>query len=368
MTPRTLPLQTLKRRIYLIISSFSLLTSLIGLVIYLQIVEPASHVVVVSILTLSAVYHASAIILLLTRRIALDKVCSPLILMSAVVIFTLLGHALYVGYPSNVAQLTLVGMYVWLPILHLFTFLAADARRALRLSLGLLSFTVVFTLPHALSTIPSSNALDGFSALGNIYLSHGVMITCLYFLASYQNYMHQAEGKATVLKRLAYTDALTGIANRRQIELYISNEILREQRYGRVFSLILIDIDDFKVVNDSYGHDVGDRVLATLADLLQSRTRASDHVGRWGGEEFIIVAPETDLREACALAEHICTYSRNASLLDDHPLTLSLGVASFQADDSVISLIKRADEALYTAKQSGKDRVSSKSKRRKTLF
>ena len=359
---------TLKRRIYLIISSFSLLTSLLGIFIYLSVVEPTPHRIVISILTISAVYHASAITLLLLKRIALDTIRIPLIVMSAVVIFTLLGHALYVDYPSDVAQLTLIGMYIWLPILYLFTFLAAGARHALRLSLGLYSFTVIFTLPHALQTLNADNIFGGFSALGNIYLSHGVLITGLYFLASYQNYLHQAEGKASVLARLAYTDALTSIANRRQMELYISSEILREQRYGRAFSVILIDIDNFKIVNDNYGHDVGDRVLKNLAEALQSRTRASDHVGRWGGEEFVIVTPETDLAEACALAEHICNYIRNAVLLDGYPLTLSLGVASFQIGDSVTSLIKRADEALYEAKKTGKDRVSSKSKKEKTLL
>ena len=285
--PSTLPLQTLKRRVYLIISSFSLVTSLIGIFIYLSVVEPASHVVVISILTVSAVYHGSVIVLLFLKRIALRLIRIPLIAMSAVVIFTLLGHALYVDYPSRVAQISILGMYIWLPILHLFTFLAIDARRALSLSLSIFSFTVVFTLPHAFQTLPTQGVLDGFSALGNIYLSHGVIITSLYFLASYQNYLRQAEGKANVLERLAYTDALTGIANRRQMELYISNEILREQRYGRVFSIILIDIDNFKTVNDSYGHDVGDRVLKSLAEMVQSRTRASDHVGRWGGKNLL---------------------------------------------------------------------------------
>lgn len=368
MTLSTPSLDTLKRRIYLIISSFSLATSLIGMFIYLTVVEPASHTVVINILSISAVYHSSIIVLLLLKRISLDAIRVPLIVMSAVVIFTLLGHALYVDYPSSVAQITILGMYIWLPILHLFSFLALDTRRALRLSLSLLCFTVVFTFPHGLQTMPTLAVLDGFSALGNIYLSHGVIITGLYLLASYQNYLRQAEGKASVLERLAYTDTLTGIANRRQMELYISNEILREQRYGRAFSVILIDIDNFKTVNDSYGHDVGDRVLKNLAETVQSRTRASDHVGRWGGEEFVLIAPETDLNEACALAEHICAYVRDSVLLENHPLTLSLGVASFQADDSVTSLIKRADEALYAAKQSGKNRVSSKSKKERTLF
>lgn len=368
MSPRTPPLFVLRRRIYLIISSFSLLTSVIGIVIYLNIVEPVSHGLVTGILIASASYHGSVIVLILTRRIRLDLVRVPLIVMTAVVIFTLLGHALYVDYPSKVSQLTLSGMYIWLPILHLFTFLALEARRALRLSLGLFGFTLLFTLPHAVQTLPGTDVFDGFSALGNIYLSHAVTITGLYFLATYQSYLRQAEGKADVLKRLAYTDALTGIANRRQMELVISNEVLREQRYGRPFSIILVDIDNFKTVNDNYGHDVGDSVLQDLAETLQSRIRASDHVGRWGGEEFVVVTPETELKEACALAEYICEHVRTVALLKAHPLTLSLGVASFQADDSVTSLVKRADEALYAAKQGGKNQVVSKGKKDKTLY
>lgn len=161
------------------------------------------------------------------------------------------------------------------------------------------------------------------------------------------------------LERLSTTDRLTGLFNRLKLDEALESEIARAPRSGQSFSVILIDIDHFKQVNDQHGHQTGDQVLVDVAELLRKGTRATDYVGRWGGEEFLIVCPHTDVAGACRLAENL----RQA--LQDHrfPIveckTASFGVASYLENDSVSEIVSRADAALYAAKEAGRNRVAA---------
>lgn len=164
------------------------------------------------------------------------------------------------------------------------------------------------------------------------------------------------------MERLSLTDALTGIANRRHIERHLEIEFARAKRYNYPLSAIMLDIDHFKRFNDIHGHLTGDRVLQGLARLLTNIARASDLVGRYGGEEFLIICAYTDLNGALALAERIrraveqtAFESREGEKLH---ITISAGVATFPEDaqDSV-GLIEAADKALYVAKQTGRNKV-----------
>lgn len=157
-------------------------------------------------------------------------------------------------------------------------------------------------------------------------------------------------------------DALTGLLNRQYLEEAIEKECLRSQRLSLPVSLIFIDIDHFKRFNDSYGHDAGDYVLKTVGQLLQNNVRQSDLVGRYGGEELIVLLPNCPLNQAAAIAEGLRS---EVSLFQPHfqdqlldPITISLGVAScpLQAQDAP-SLIKAADKALYEAKRGGRNLV-----------
>lgn len=159
------------------------------------------------------------------------------------------------------------------------------------------------------------------------------------------------------LERLATTDSLTGLRNRRAFDELLGLELTRTQRYGHPLALILFDIDRFKQINDRHGHQTGDRVLVELARVVGSRLRASEVFARWGGEEFILLAPHTDAAQAAHLAEEI----RARVACHDFPavgqVTISLGVTEYAPGDSRDSLLKRADAALYRAKAGGRNRV-----------
>ncbi|MGE4473283.1 MAG: diguanylate cyclase [Sulfuricurvum sp.] len=160
------------------------------------------------------------------------------------------------------------------------------------------------------------------------------------------------------VEELSMTDQLTQIHNR----LYLTNSFVREikraKRYGFIFAVIMIDIDHFKEVNDTYGHDTGDFVLSAVAKILQSTIRETDILGRWGGEEFLILLPHTDIFEAEKLAEKLRQSVEGYSFDTVGRKTCSFGVSVFNLEeDDCKETLKRADKALYSAKNSGRNRV-----------
>ncbi|MFP4251154.1 MAG: sensor domain-containing diguanylate cyclase [Guyparkeria sp.] len=159
------------------------------------------------------------------------------------------------------------------------------------------------------------------------------------------------------LKRLATTDMLTGLINRMHFEKILAHEHERVQRYGHPAALIMIDIDHFKQINDECGHPCGDAVLTRFARLISEHVRATDHVARWGGEEFMLVTPDTDVPAARALAEKLRRLIRETDFPDVQRVTASFGVAALAEDATPAQTVHLADQRLYAAKQQGRDRV-----------
>jgi diguanylate cyclase (GGDEF)-like protein len=159
------------------------------------------------------------------------------------------------------------------------------------------------------------------------------------------------------LEELATTDQLTGAYNRRKFEEIASEEIKRADRYELPLSLIAFDIDFFKRVNDVFGHLNGDMVLRDVTAMVRGDIRESDALVRWGGEEFIVLSPETGLDEAVEQAEKIRRKIAAHRFGEVGSITVSLGVAGYRAGEEIDSLIKRADDALYSAKSNGRNRV-----------
>lgn len=163
------------------------------------------------------------------------------------------------------------------------------------------------------------------------------------------------------LEKLARTDDLTELANRREVHRRLDVEVERARRYGSPLSAVILDLDHFKAVNDRYGHQTGDRVLKRVGRLLRDGVRSADIVGRYGGEEFAIVLPETGTEEAMDLIGRILEGVRELSIEADGEtvgITSSAGVATLlDAEESPSELIRRADAALYRAKEKGRDRV-----------
>lgn len=158
-------------------------------------------------------------------------------------------------------------------------------------------------------------------------------------------------------ERQATTDGLTGVYNRAKFNSLLLSEISRVQRYSHPLSLIMFDIDRFKSINDTFGHQEGDAVLKGVAELVSSSVREQDLFARWGGEEFMTLALESELQATKLLAEKLRGEIEEADFGDVGTVTCSFGVTEFKKEDSIESFIKRADDALYKAKESGRNRV-----------
>ncbi len=162
------------------------------------------------------------------------------------------------------------------------------------------------------------------------------------------------------IEQLSITDSLTKIYNRSKFESSLDYEIERARRYGNPLSLIIFDIDHFKSINDTYGHLIGDSVLTEIANLVKNNIRSTDIFARWGGEEFVILAPNINKEQAKMLAEKIRKLIAHHRFKYVDHVTVSLGVTEFLPSDNKESFIKRADEALYLAKRKGRNRVEVK--------
>ena len=159
------------------------------------------------------------------------------------------------------------------------------------------------------------------------------------------------------VRRMARIDSVTGLANRVAFDENISREIGYARRYGAPLSMLLLDVDHFKKVNDRYGHLKGDQVLHQLATLIVAHLRGVDSVHRWGGEEFIVLLPNTTLEHAAVCAEYLRWVVETREFGLEHSITVSIGVARFDPDESCEDWVRRADEALYDAKTGGRNQV-----------
>lgn len=163
-----------------------------------------------------------------------------------------------------------------------------------------------------------------------------------------------------IIHRMTVTDGLTDLANRKQLDLVLTEEIPRSRRHNRALSLLMIDIDHFKTINDTHGHLTGDSVLRGLAGILQRRLRPNDRLGRYGGEEFCVILPETSLHNAAKIGEELrALVEAHAFVAEDKNIrvTISVGVGSLQDDMAQADLYRAADEMLYRAKRTGRNRV-----------
>jgi two-component system cell cycle response regulator len=163
-----------------------------------------------------------------------------------------------------------------------------------------------------------------------------------------------------IIFSMTITDGLTNVANRKQLDTLLNDEIVRARRHNLSLSMLMLDIDHFKQVNDTYGHQAGDAVLRGLAALIKKRLRPTDTLGRYGGEEFCALLPETTLQGAAAIAEELRAMIASHTFVADKQeikATLSIGAGTLHPNMQADALYKSADEKLYAAKRTGRNKV-----------
>lgn len=177
------------------------------------------------------------------------------------------------------------------------------------------------------------------------------------YFQTIENYQKELNEKQNKLIKASNTDFLTKLNNRKSTDSILHDEIVRSRRYNHALSVVLFDIDNFKLINDNHGHNIGDTVLKTLANLVSSSIRKTDHLGRWGGEEFILILPETPLDVGYELTEKI------RKIIFEHDfdglrVTCSFGITEYLCQDTFETIVHNADTALYESKHNGKNIVT----------
>jgi len=251
------------------------------------------------------------------------------------------GFSLY-AHPESLSPALL-----WFPMVYLMAFVLLGRRQALYFSTVYLAAGVLAGIVGLIFSPPLK--LTAINAALQFVFSNLTYMMLLYIFAQLRRHYAQ-------MHQMAHTDALTGLVNRRAMQNRLEAELERAKRYDRPFALLLGDIDHFKRVNDGHGHAVGDQVLREVATRLSGQLRPSDKIARWGGEEFLVLAPETDLIQAKALSQRLFD-AIAASPVAGLEVSLSIGVACYRQGDSIAVLLSRADEAMYRAKLAGRNRI-----------
>jgi diguanylate cyclase (GGDEF)-like protein len=189
------------------------------------------------------------------------------------------------------------------------------------------------------------------------YLMGGALLVFLVVLAMYRSHIERLHTEYEVMANLAYTDTLTSLPNRRRLYEDVYRLIALAERYGQEFCVCLFDLDHFKRLNDTHGHLVGDQVLQEVAQVARLHLRAADLFGRWGGEEFVVLLPQTRLNDAQTALERVRLALHTIALPNVHAITASFGIAAYLPGDTRESLLHRADQALYLAKTTGRNRI-----------
>ncbi len=227
--------------------------------------------------------------------------------------------------------------------------------------LGILFVSISATLLIRSIVRPLNKAVIHFKRIANGNLDENILVSSQDEIGQVLSELAAMQGKLKImigeLDRLASTDKLTGAWNRRRFEETIETEMDRLRRYGNRLSLMILDVDHFKNINDQYGHAVGDQVLVDLSDTIRSSLRSSDSLTRWGGEEFVILCPNTTLAIVSKLAERLRKKIATVNFQQVGSITVSFGAAECGPSETWEQWLHRADEALYLAKSSGRDQV-----------
>ncbi len=252
-----------------------------------------------------------------------------------------------------------ITMLFWLPLGYGLAFVFLPWRRAMLLSAVVMAS--VF-LPLLYWSWTGGLALwmtaDG-PLMGVVGLANVLYVVLLASVAKLRSSHAKVSTQAQALHKLARTDVLTQLPNRLAMVEALQRASAEQNQHSPGFCVCIVDIDHFKSVNDQHGHAAGDAVLQQVGEVMRQKLRTCDLVGRWGGEEFLIYAPESDLMGGCGLAEHVRSSVARGDFLPGKPVTVSIGVAAHEPGETIDELLARADKALYAAKSSGRNCIQA---------
>jgi diguanylate cyclase (GGDEF)-like protein len=239
----------------------------------------------------------------------------------------------------------------WIPMYYIYIFLVFKRKKALYISLTIFFLTLLMWIYELVTDMDSqAGSLD---TIIQFYVSSLVYIISLFFL----HHTVEIYLKSEAFHVMAYTDYLTKLPNRRMIEDWMEKEISKAKKFKTPLSVIVLDIDYFKKINDTFGHDTGDIVLQELSNLIRGNIRDTDYLGRWGGEEFMIIATNQNKQQAKQLANRLRESIEQHQFTHGESVTSSFGVSELNDVDDSRAIMKRADQALYMAKNNGRNQV-----------
>ena len=348
-----------RRQVYVAVGCIGIALVLYNTYTSLQSSQPSVWLEVANNLVY-AVVAAVFVVLGLTRRVALEWLERALFVFLAVqsVVFNSLIPWFFNLDLAKVLAET-INDDVWALVmvcalgLHLF-----ERRTGLILGFGLYGLTLGIVAPYVALRLARGDSAAPVGVIAQTYFL-GLMLLCfIFFLARYRESAQRISLQYEMLEGIAFLDALTGLPNRRRMYGTLEAQISLAERYGTPFAVVLLDLDHFKAINDRFGHVVGDRALVRVAETARRELRTTDALGRWGGEEFLLVLPQTGLEEAAAVADRVREAVAAIADLADGGITLSGGLAVYRPGDDGDRLTQRADRALYEAKGAGRDRVA----------
>jgi diguanylate cyclase (GGDEF)-like protein len=299
------------------------------------------------IMTFWHLYVIPTMLLFTTYVAYLKKYCA--LMNASLMLATIMAAIANMHIVSNIEGYTTYQTELYLIIFWVFA--VSGLRLIHSLSTGLL--IVIISIVNSLVINPmlaDAFVMHMFWMLAS--LSFGFLGAYLYEDANKKVFLNTKE-----LQKSAITDNLTGLYNRRKFDETLLTEFEKTKRYHHSFGIIMMDIDHFKNVNDTYGHSTGDKVLMQVTDILKQNTRVTDILIRWGGEEFIVICYETNQDSIVKLAKKIRQAAELNSFEKVGKLTLSLGCTINKEDDDIDSITKRADKALYKVKNNGRNNV-----------
>lgn len=302
---------------------------------------------------------AVLLVLLRQRYLPLAQIEALTVATAAALILGRLAWHLHFAAGIEAQLMVLVGGHYWaVGILIAGAFVMLDRRRGTWAGLAILLISLLLAGSAALVEMrgPRPPSDEALMYLVRVHVFLGLLLALMAAAAGMRDQLQRALLRAELLHDWATTDPLTGLANRRAAEAALEREIAYARRYGRPLSVIMVDLDHFKVINDRHGHAFGDAVLREITRRLDAGMRDSDLAARWGGEELLVIAPGIDTPEAAELAER-CRRAIADGAVEGIRITATFGVAAFRDHDDRDRLVARADRRLYAGKNAGRNRV-----------